>query len=132
MKTLAEYIKLQAITGVSDIEIIRQFFIDNDIEEKGIELSYELTKTKIEKMKHRHHIIKEWTYNIPSEYLYNKYPLDVAVYLHRIELDYIVNGEVTDYRLEWAKENLPNIKEPEVYFQPCINWLTEHGIKFQK
>lgn len=132
MTTLKEYTDYQKFTGMSDMEIITQYFIDNDMEEAAMELSHNLAKAKIEKMKHRNNIIKTWAYTIPSEYLYNKYSLDVASRLHRIELDYIVNGEVTNGRLEWAKENLPNIKEPDVYFQPCIEWLAEHGIKFKE
>lgn len=132
MKQLRDYIELQKFTGMSDIEIITSYFIDNDMEEAAMELSHNLAKAKIEKMKHRNNIIKTWAYTIPSEYLYKKYSVEVASRLHRIELDYIVNGEVTNGRLEWAKENLPNIKEPDVYFQPCIEWLAEHGIKFKE
>ena len=132
MTTLKEYTDYQKFTGMSDMEIITQYFIDNDMEEEAMELSHNLAKAKIEKLKHRNNIIKTWAYTIPSEYLYNKYSVEVASRLHRIELDYIVNGEVTKGRLEWAKENLPNIKEPDVYFQPCIEWLAEHGIKFKE
>lgn len=132
MKQLKEYIEFQKFTDISDMEIITQYFIDNDMEEEAMELSHNLAKAKIEKMKHRQHIIKEWAYYLPSEYLYEKYSLDIATKLHRIELDYIVNGEVTDARLKWAKENIPNIKLPEVYFNPCVEWLAEQGIKFKE
>lgn len=131
MKALKDYIDMQKFFGMSDMEVITQYFIDNDMEEEAMELYHNLAKAKIDKMKHRRNIIKTWAYTIPSEYLYNKYSLDVASRLHRIELDYIVNGEVTNGRLEWAKEHLPNIKEPDVYFQPCIEWLAERGIKFK-
>ena len=132
MKQLKDYIELQKFTGMTDMEIIISYFIDNDIEEEAMELSHNLAKSKIEKLKDRQKIIKSWAYNIPSDYLYKKYSLDIASQLHRIELDYIVNGEVTNSRLEWAKENLPNIKEPGVYFQPCIEWLAKQGIKFKE
>ena len=131
MKNLKEYIEWQKFTGMSDMEIITSYFIDNDIEEEAMELSHNLAKAKIEKMKHRQHIIKEWAYHIPSKYLYENYPLDIATDLHRVELDYIVNGEVTQSRLEWAKENIPNIKLPEVYFFPCVDWLATQGIRFK-
>lgn len=130
MKELKDYIKLQKFTGMSDMEIIIAYFTDNDMEEEAMELSHELAKTKIEKMKHRMKVIRDWTYRIPSDYLYKNYPLDIATQLHRIELDYIVNGAVTESRLEWAKENVPNIELPEVYFFPCVDWLEGQGIKF--
>ena len=74
MKTLKEYIDIQRFTGMSDIEIITSYFIDNDIEEEAMELSHNLAKAKIEKMKHRQGIIKTWAYTIPSESQYS-YPL---------------------------------------------------------
>lgn len=132
MKTLKEYTDMQKFTGMSDMEIITQYFIDNDMEEEAMEISHNLAKSKIEKMKHRQNIVQNWAYYIPSEYLYEKYPLDIATKLHRIELDYIINGEVTGGRLEWAKENIPNVKKPGVYFIPCMDWLEEHGIKFKE
>lgn len=131
MKALKDYIELQKFTNMSDIEIITSYFIDNDIEEEAMEFLHNLAKAKIEKMRRRQDIIKTWAYTIPSEYLYQKYSERTATMLHRIELDYIVNGEVTGQRLEWAKENFPNMKMPEVYFMPCVDWLEEHGIKFK-
>lgn len=132
MKALKDYIALQKYTGMSDMEIITAYFIDNDIEEEAMEISHNLAKAKIGKMKARESIIKTWVYTIPSDYLYENYPVKTATMLHRIELDYLVNGEVTGKRLEWAKENLPNIKEPFAYLQPCIKWLEENGIMFKE
>ena len=132
MKRLKDYIEYQKFFNISDIEIVTQFFIENDMEEEGMELSHKLAKSKIEKMKDRERVVKEWTYSIPSDYLYESYPVKIATMLHRVELDYIVNGEVTGVRLEWAKENIPNIQMPYVYFQPCIEWLEKNGIKFME
>lgn len=132
MKTLKEYIDYQYITGWSDEEIVLAYFVDNDMEEKAMELYYNLAKAKIEKMKLQIYTIKNWTYNLPSNYLYENYSLEIASWLHRVELDFIVNGEVTSRRLEWAKENIPNIELPEVYFFPCVDWLKENGIKFKE
>lgn len=131
MKILEDYVREQKFTGMTDIQIIKAYFIDNDIEEEGMEISHDLAKSKIEKMNHRKHIIDEWAYHIPSEYLYENYSVDIASNLHRIELDYIVNGEVTGSRLKWAKENIPNIEMPKVYFIPCMDWLEKQGIKFK-
>lgn len=131
MKTLKEYTDMQKLTGATDMEIITAYFIDNDMEEEMMEISHNLAKAKIEKMRARNHIIEEWTYTIPSDYLYEKYPVKTATMLHRIELDYIVNGKVTGARLDWAKKNFHTIEEPSVYFQPCVRWLREQGIEFR-
>lgn len=132
MKRLEDYIKFQKLTGMSDKDVIVKYFIDNDMEELAMEVCHELAKAKIKKMKDREYIVKEWAYTIPSDYLYENYPVKIATMLHRIELDYIVNGEVTDNRLKWAKENIPNIQRPYTYFQPCIEWLEKNGIKFME
>lgn len=132
MKELKDYIELQKLTGMSDMEIITAYFVDNDIEEEAMEVSHNLAKAKIKKLKDRSYIIKEWAYTIPSDYLYDNYLVKTATMLHRIELDYIVNGEVTGSRLKWAKENIPDIKMPYVYFQPCVRWLEENGIEFKE
>lgn len=130
MKTLKEYTDLQKLTGDTDIDIIKAYFIDNDMEEEFMDISHALAKAKIDKLRARKHIIKEWAYTIPSDYLYEKYPVKTATMLHRIELDYIVNGAVTGPRLDWARLHFPKLKEPGVYFQPCVRWLLEHGIEF--
>lgn len=132
MKTLKEYTDMQKFTGATDMEIITAYFVDNDMEEEMMEISHNLAKAKIEKMRARKHIIDEWTYTIPSDYLYDTYPVKTATMLHRIELDYIVNGEVTGARLDWAKKNFLTIDEPSIYFQPCVKWLREHGIEFRR
>lgn len=132
MRELRDYIEMQKSTGMSDIEIITSYFIDNDIEEEAMELSHNLVKAKIEKTKHRQSIIKTWAYASPSAYLYQKYSVRTATMLHRVELDYIVNGEVTGQRLEWAKDNFPTMKMPKVYFMPCVDWLAGRGIKFKE
>lgn len=132
MTTLKELIKDQEFTGVSDISVIKTFFDVNDLDVEGIGLINELTKQKIAKMKHKEYIVKEWSSHLPSEYLYETYDLKTADKLHRLELDYISNGcELSDVRLEWAKENLPNIDMPDVYFQPLINYLDSCGIRFK-
>ena len=132
MKTLKEYTDMQKLTGATDMEIITAYFIDNDMEEDAMEITYKLANAKIKKMQTRKHIIDEWAYTIPSDYLYEKYPVKTATMLHRIELDYIINGKVTGSRFDWAKKNFRNIEEPSVYFQPCVRWLREYGIEFKE
>lgn len=132
MKRLKEYIELQQHTEMSDMEVIVAYFVDNDMEEVAMDAMHKLASAKIEKMRYRDNFIKTWAYSMPSEYLYKTYALDIASNLHRIELDYIVNGEVTGARLEWAKKNFPKIHEPEIYFVPCMEWLAKNGARFKK
>ena len=135
MITLKQLLKEQEILGkdgLTDIQIIKSFLTINDLEEEGIDLIHELTKSKIEKMKKKQHIIEEWVCILPSKYLYENYDLDIANALHRLELNYLINGGELDKRfLDWAKENIPKIVQPEVYFFPLADWLADKGIKFQ-
>ena len=32
---------------------------------------------------------------------------------------------LTEGRLEWAREHLPNIERPQVYFNPLVDWLKD-------
>ena len=132
MKELRDYIELQKLTGMTDMQIIKAYFIDNDMEEEAMELSHNLAKSKIEKMKRQEGIVREWTSYLPSKYLYENYDLDIADRLHTLELDYLSNGcKLSGNRLKWAEENIPNIAPPEAYFQPLIEWLDDRGIRFK-
>ena len=131
MITLKQLLESQPLTGASDTEIIQAYFVENDLEEEGMDLIHELTKSKIEKMKRRQYMVEEWTPRLPSKYLYENYNLDTADMLHSLELDYLANGgKLSDSFLKWAKENVPNIIQPEVYFFPLVDWLEERNIKF--
>lgn len=135
MITLKQLLKEQEILGedgLTDIQIIKSFLTLNDLEEECIDLIHELTKSKIGKMKKRQHIIEEWVCILPSKYLYENYDLDTANNLHRLELNYLINGGELDKRfLDWARENIPKIVQPEVYFFPLVDWLADKCIKFQ-
>lgn len=132
MVTLEQLIKEQKWNGMSDIQVIKTFFDKNNMEEEGMDLITELSKTKIEKLKRREKIVKEWTSYLPSKYLYENYDLDTADMLHTLELDYLSHGgELSKHRLEWAKENIPNIARPQVYFNPLVEWLEMNGVLFK-
>lgn len=132
MVTLKELVKDQKWTGMNDIQIIKTFFDKNNMEEEGMDLITELSKTKVEKLKRKERMVKEWTSYLPSKYLYEHYDLDTADKLHTLELDYLSHGgELSNSRLEWARENLPNIKRPQCYFNPLVEWLDDKGIRFK-
>ena len=133
MTTLKELVDEQKWNGFSDVEVIKQFFTLNDMEEDAIDLISELSKSKVRKLKRKNYMAEEWVTILPSKYLYEKYDLDVADRLHMMELDFLMNGgELSKKKLKWAKENVPNIKEPNPYFRPLIDYLEENGIKFKE
>ena len=133
MKTLKDLLEEYKYFGVPDLEIIKNYFVLNNLEEEAIDMMNYLAKTKMEKLRMKNSMAEDWIYRLPSKYLYEHYELDVADRLHRIELDYLIHGgSLTDSNLKWAKENVPNIKEPEWYFRPLIEWMESQGIKFKE
>lgn len=132
MVALKQLMDEQKLSGLSDIGIIRTFFDLNDMEEEGMDLIHELTKSKVEKLKRKQRQVEEWTSYLPSKYLYENYDLDIANRLHNLELDYLSHGcELSSNRLKWAKENIPNIEMPLVYFQPLVEYLDSKDIRFK-
>ena len=132
MVTLEQLVKEQKLLNMTDIQIIKMFFTLNDTEEEGVELITELSKVKIEKLKRRKQMVEDWTSYLPAKYLYENYDLDTADKLHVLELDFISHGcELSELRLEWAQENVPNIVRPQAYFNPLIDYLEEKGIRFK-
>lgn len=131
MITLKELVYEQKYQDISDMEIIKHFFTKNDLEDEAIELIAELSASKVRKLRRKQEVMQTWITYLPSTYLYENYKLDVADRLHNMELDYLVNGcELSSRFLKWAKENVPNIEQPECYFRPLIEYLEEKGIKF--
>ena len=131
MVTLAQLVEDQKWNGMSDTQVIKTFFDLNDMEEDGMDLITELSKTKIEKLKRKHNVAETWICILPSKYLYEHYDLDMADRLHTLELNYLVNGgELSGGFLEWAT-NVPNIVRPQAYFNPLIEWLKDKGIEFK-
>lgn len=132
MVTLRELVNNQVLTRETDLQIIKTFFELNDLEENGIDIISDLTKSKISKAKNKNFLFETWGCSLPSKYLYENYELDIADHLHMLELDYLINDcELSEKQLEWAKENVPNIKRPKAYFQPLITWLKKKGIEFK-
>ena len=133
MITLEELVRNQMYTGESDIQVIKSFFDLNDMEEEAMDLINELAKSKIDKLKRKEAMVKEWASYLPSKYLYETYDLDTAHQLHNLELDYLSHDKkLSNSRLKWAKENIPNITKPQIYFMPLVDWLEKQGIKFKE
>ena len=132
MVTLEQLVRDQKWSQLTDIQIIKTFFDLNDLEEEAMDMINDLGKTKIEKLKSKNRMVREWASYLPSKYLYENYDLDIADKLHSLELDYLVNGgKLSIARLEWAKENIPNIEQPKIYFMPLMEWLDTRDIRFK-
>ena len=133
MVTLKDLVEEQKCTEESDMELIRKFFVANNLEEEEMDLITELSKEKVSKLKRKHKFVEDWATMLPSTYLYKTYDLEIADKLHMMELDYLVNGgSLSNNLLEWAKEYLPSIERPSAYFNPLVDWLENKGVYFKK
>ena len=93
----------------------------------------DLAAAKTSKLERHIDNFKTWAYYLPSQYLYKTYDLETATKLHQLELNYLANDrELSNSGLKWASENIPNIKEPEIYFRPLVDWLEKKGIRFKE
>lgn len=131
--TLKELVNAQYIERPSDLQIIKHYFTENDLEEEAIQMIAELSESKVARLKLRLENIDTWATYLPSTYLYKEYDLEIADKLHMMELDYLINeGKIPSKKLKWARKNVPNILEPEAYFQSLVRYLEENGIKFKE
>ena len=46
MKSLKEFVCMQALTGESDLDIIQRWFTENDMEQEGLKIIAELSYNK--------------------------------------------------------------------------------------
>ena len=78
MITLEELVKFRKVNKMSDIDIIKAYLIDNEMEEEGIKIISDLASSKIEKMKDKYSMAETWIRVIPTDHLYKKYKLEIA------------------------------------------------------
>lgn len=132
--SLLELINAQPITGMSDLEIIKTWFIQNNYEQEGLTLIADLSKSKANKLETILCNARLWIPTLPttfeplktqiSEEFAKKFGIIVNMYL----LDMPLEGEL----LKWAKETFPKYKTPTVIFRPALEWLKDkYGIEFK-
>lgn len=133
MIPLKDFIESQIMTDESDLSVIRQYFITNNIEEQGMELAHDLAKAKLEKLETTQRVTNMLVTSLQTKCLYENYDFDTASHLHDIQLNFIINdGKVIGPDLLWARRNIPTLKEPEYFLRSCIDWLKAYGINFKQ
>lgn len=136
MSTLEELISTQKYTGLSDIDIIKTWFIDNDKESEGINLMAELSKSQFDKIYLQLKNAQTWIPIVPDVYESNKstkYKVseEEGKYLNKITQRFLLGLELNDDLLNWAKNNIPNINTPTTIFVPMAKWLkSKYKIEF--
>ena len=134
--TLKQLIKEQQCTGESDIDIIKRWFIINDQESEGMELVVKLSKAKYIKLDSIMKQAKLWIPSMPDFYECNKgtkneLTREQARKLTIISYRYLLDMNLDDNLLDWAKKTIPTLNTPNYLFNPMIDWLkSSYGIEF--
>ena len=132
--SLLQLVNAQPITGMSDLEIIKTWFIQNNYEQEGLILIADLSKSKADKLERVLCNARTWipTLSTVTESLRVKVGEEFARKFDIIVSMYLLDMKLNDELLNWAKETIPNMKTPKVIFQPALKWLkNEYGIEFK-
>jgi len=128
MITLEEIYKQYKPFGMGDYEIIREYIIDNNLESEFLKLIPELAEKQVNKIKYQLDYARTWIPSMPD------FPIEDKVqkqYLTCIAQYTALGMDLPEQTLEWAKENIPKLNIPEIYFVPAIIHLRDkYGIEF--
>lgn len=132
MKSLKELLEENRLCHYEDIEIIKKWFTENNLEELGLKMIPELAASKSTKIQKQLDYARTW---IPIKIDMNKVEgvdADTAVCLNKIITCCMLSMDLPEVYLEWAKENIPTMNLPKLFFMPTIGYLKDkYGIEFK-
>lgn len=136
MITLKELVDIQPLTDKKDIEIITDWFIENEMESKGIDLMNILAKSKMDKQSLELRKIKgDLSMYAGSSILCKKFGNEVGGKLDHIIHLFIAGFDIeNDYpkQFEWLCETIPTLKCPTIFWRDFYDWLKSKQIYFSE
>lgn len=117
--------------SLSDIRLIQEWFTQNNQEAEGLKLVSELAQSQLNKVERKYDYARTW---IPVKVdMCDVCPdKDVARKLDKIINCQILGLELPDDLLEWARDTIPTMKMPLLFFMDTAKWLNERfGIRFK-
>ena len=119
---------------VKEADIIKRWFVENDFEDVGLSMIPSLSANKIKKLQDKLSFAQSWLpskidVNCNEEFDNDKLTADM---LNKI-ITYCMLSMPLPYDIfNWAKENIPNINVPRVFFMPTVKYLKErYNIEFK-
>ena len=113
---------------LTDMQLIEEWFIRNNQEAEGLKLVSKLAQSRLNKVERKYDYARTW---IPDmrDVCQDK---DVGEKLNKL-IDYQILGvPIPDHLLMWAKETIPVMEMPPLFFMDTAKWLNERfGIKFK-
>lgn len=139
MKTLKELVERQSFTGEPDEKLIVDWYLANDMAEKGIELISQLAIKKIKKQQET----LAWLHGDLTMYAGNRNMIEVFGIENGCKMNEAIQFWIIttrmgrnfeeDYPLmfEWLKKFVPTVKQPFIIWRAFADWLEEKGIYFK-
>jgi len=140
MTTLRELIARQYLTSETDLEVILKWFIENNLEQEGLELIPKLAKSKSDKLEEVLNYARSWIPNtiipLPKRSKGAKkihyYDAPTTHNLSLIVQCSILKVELPPYLKEWAEKTIPTMDTPTLFFMPTVEWLKDkYNIRFK-
>ena len=135
MKSLKELIAYQTLSGKQDIEIIFDWFTENNMEIEGISLMEKLATNKANRLANEIDRIKgNMSMYAGTDILFREYKSEIASKLNHIIVLYILGLDIEQYypqHIKWLKETIPTLKCPSVFWRDFYEWLKSKGIYFK-
>lgn len=131
LKSLEDFIKRYKPFGMSDLEIIQNYFTENNLESAALELITILAKSQTDKVQKTLDYARTWIPNQidMSEYIKDKTQLRTW---NAVVNYYLLSMDLPDYILTQAQNEIPKLSEPKCYFVPAYDWLkSKYNIKFK-
>ena len=108
--------------SLSDIRLIQEWFTQNNQEAEGLKLVSELAQSQLNKVERKYDYARTW---IPVKG--DMYDVcrdkDVARKLDKIINCQILGIELPDDLLKWARDTIPTMKMPLLFFMDTAKWL---------
>lgn len=135
MKSLKELVAYQNLSGKKDIEIICNWFTENNMEIEGISLMEKLATNKANRLTNEIDRIKSnMSMYAGTDILFREYKSEIASKLNHIIVLYILGLDIEQYypqHIKWLKETIPTLKCPSVFWRDFYEWLKSKGIYFK-
>ena len=133
MKPLKEYIKLQSLSGKTDMEIIQDYLVDNSLESVALSIIPTLAQRQLDKVQCRlnyaqSHIPLMFTMPLRGLDKDTQYNLVMIEQCCALSIDF---EKAYPSIFEWAKKTIPTLELPECFFMPTLNYLAKWDIYFK-
>lgn len=130
---------MQVITGKSDEELVVEWFLANDMAEKGIEIISQLAIKKIKKQQETLYWLHgDLTMCAGDKYLVETLGVENGCEMNRAIQFWIITTRLgrnfeEDYPtiVEWLRKFVPTVKQPLVFWRDFLGWLNERNIYFK-